>query len=376
MHDMIKALVKRLQDKYDKDNGFQCYHEETIYLMLQRWKKLDREFYDAEKDRFDLTKVPDVHDNIRYDALHNGKVIDISKIKDLYTDAKNFADCVVTQEYGQTPEEKAVIGTKICHQLIDKIKDDILFSQQGIHAGDFRHMVDESQTDDYTFPSGMYGHTVRTRLYFTSESHIHGLMNALCYAVPPEDCPLSIEAQKRYHNTPELCYLTHLVIRVFEDMNKNEDDPTRFRIEILFSPGADQNPLVTTPTARWPFQGKSKSANLLHSVAPTFPLVAASFSSQQFDKVMQAALEKADNHRSNTHKPEVLSNTDPTTSIADISFQLCSEIFNALKMWISRSNESPIIKNRARLTKSVVPMFTFFVIGVAIIWAACIQNEK
>lgn len=45
------------------------------------------------------------------------------------------------------------------------------------------------------------------------------------------------EARRVIESTPELCYLTHVVLRMFEDLDKHEDDPTRFRIEILFSPG-------------------------------------------------------------------------------------------------------------------------------------------
>jgi len=50
------------------------------------------------------------------------------------------------------------------------------------------------------------------------------------------------EARRVIENTPELCYLTHVVLRMFEDLDKHEDDPTRFRIEILFSPGKDFSP--------------------------------------------------------------------------------------------------------------------------------------
>ena len=33
--------------------------------MLDRWKKLHKDLYNAKTDKFDLSKVPDVHDNIR-----------------------------------------------------------------------------------------------------------------------------------------------------------------------------------------------------------------------------------------------------------------------------------------------------------------------
>lgn len=34
--------------------------------MLDRWKKLHKDLYNAKTDSFDLSKVPDVHDNIRW----------------------------------------------------------------------------------------------------------------------------------------------------------------------------------------------------------------------------------------------------------------------------------------------------------------------
>lgn len=51
-------------------------------------------------------------------------------------------------------------------------------------------------------------------------------------------------------STPELCYLTQIVIRLFENTNKREDDPKRYRIEILFSPGASATPLHMSTTNR------------------------------------------------------------------------------------------------------------------------------
>merc|ERR1711966_52854 len=43
--------------------------------------------------------------------------------------------------------------------------------------------------------------------------------------------------------THELCYLTQVVIRLFEDTQKPSEDPRRFRVEIMFSPGATATPL-------------------------------------------------------------------------------------------------------------------------------------
>jgi hypothetical protein len=48
--------------------------------------------------------------------------------------------------------------------------------------------------------------------------------------------------------TPELCYLTHMVIRVFENMAIQEDNPARFRVELSFSPGVDRRPHAGSPS--------------------------------------------------------------------------------------------------------------------------------
>ena len=45
------------------------------------------------------------------------------------------------------------------------------------------------------------------------------------------------------NDTAELCYLTQILLRLFEDSRWELDDPRRFRVEILFSPGAEATPL-------------------------------------------------------------------------------------------------------------------------------------
>lgn len=36
-----------------------------------RWHKLLKSFYSEKKDRFDISKVPDIYDSAKYDAIHN-----------------------------------------------------------------------------------------------------------------------------------------------------------------------------------------------------------------------------------------------------------------------------------------------------------------
>lgn len=37
------------------------------YKALRRWQKLDKDFYDAKSDKFNISKLPDIYDSIVYD---------------------------------------------------------------------------------------------------------------------------------------------------------------------------------------------------------------------------------------------------------------------------------------------------------------------
>lgn len=95
-------------------------------------------------------------------------------------------------------------------------------------------------------PINTMGRRVRTRLYFTSESHLHTLLNVLRFTYnDPRSSSFVLSKRGRdiVDRTPELCYLTQIVFRLFEDPKKDAADPKRFRLEILFSPGATATPL-------------------------------------------------------------------------------------------------------------------------------------
>ena len=59
---------------------------------------------------------------------------------------------------------------------------------------------------------------VRTRLYFTSESHIHSLFNVLRWGSASDDGSPSIfsDATHSLFHHIELGYLTHIVFRVLQ----------------------------------------------------------------------------------------------------------------------------------------------------------------
>lgn len=65
---------------------------------------------------------------------------------------------------------------------------------------------------------------VRTRIYFTSESHIHGLINVLrhghldCNEESTSKAMLSDDQENALLDMPEFDYLTHIVFRMFENV--------------------------------------------------------------------------------------------------------------------------------------------------------------
>ena len=239
----LKAVAKEDEGL----SGIKLYKGETLLELTERWRLLYKKLFDDETEDFDLTKIPDVHDNVRFDMLHNPHLGLTKTLVRLYHLAKLMADTVVPQEYGITIPDKREVGTKMCRRLIEKIKYDLIIAKTDNQV-DMRYMIDLSHSADLAINT--LGRRIRTRLYFTSESHLHTLLNVLRFTENDKsqgesnlESPLDANARKMIKATPELCYLTQIVLRLFEDPLKDLDDPKRFRVEIGFSPGATSTPL-------------------------------------------------------------------------------------------------------------------------------------
>ncbi|ETW09794.1 hypothetical protein, variant [Aphanomyces invadans] len=185
---------------------------ETLEMMRERWAKLYRDFYSKKQNTYDLSKIPDIHDCIRYDAMHNAHLY-LSGIRELLNISASLAHALVPQEYGIDVHEKLHIGTNMCRSLLKKVRDDLDLAR----GFNITHRLNPTfATTDHRIKSAH--RSVRTRLYFTSESHLHTLLNVLRHSVTghEEEAPVSREAVKMIEEIPELCYMTHIVVRVFE----------------------------------------------------------------------------------------------------------------------------------------------------------------
>uniref|UniRef100_A0A0D3FMM4 Inositol hexakisphosphate and diphosphoinositol-pentakisphosphate kinase n=1 Tax=Oryza barthii TaxID=65489 RepID=A0A0D3FMM4_9ORYZ len=242
--------------------------------------------------RFDITQIPDVYDSCKYDLLHNAH-LNLEGLEELFKVAQLLADGVIPNEYGINPKQKLKIGSKIARRLLGKILIDLRNTrEEAISVSDPKFTEDEatflptkeseyqqklqtrnedgrrsSSTSEKSLDQEdeddretkyrldpKYANVktpdrhVRTRLYFTSESHIHSLMNVLRYCnldecLQGEDSLVCQSALDRLHRTRELDYMSNIVLRMFENTEVPLEDEKRFRIEMTFSRGADLSPL-------------------------------------------------------------------------------------------------------------------------------------
>ena len=173
--------------------------------------------------------------------LHNPHIGLTKTLEKLYEKGKIMADCVVPQEYGSSMAEKRSIGSKMCRALLEKIKYDLLVAKTDDKI-DMRYLINMEHGTD--LPINTMGRRVRTRLYFTSESHLHTMLNVLrCGPREGSRGLLSVKGRRICNKAPELCYLTQIVFRLFEDTTREVSDPKRFRIEVMFCPGATATPM-------------------------------------------------------------------------------------------------------------------------------------
>ncbi|XP_068103565.1 inositol hexakisphosphate and diphosphoinositol-pentakisphosphate kinase 2 isoform X7 [Hyperolius riggenbachi] len=229
---LIQSLTSQIRQKMDdpKFADIQLYHSESLELMLRRWCKLEKDFK-TKNGRYDISKIPDIYDCIKYDVQHNG-CLKLENTMDLYRISKALADIVIPQEYGISKAEKLEIAKGYCTPLVRKIRSDLQRTQDDDTVNKLHPLYSRGVMSPERH--------VRTRLYFTSESHVHSLLSILRFG---SLCDESKDEQwKRamdYLNfVNELNYMTQIVIMLYEDPNKDLSSEERFHVELHFSPGA------------------------------------------------------------------------------------------------------------------------------------------
>ncbi|XP_073656958.1 inositol hexakisphosphate and diphosphoinositol-pentakisphosphate kinase 1 isoform X15 [Tursiops truncatus] len=227
IENLTHQIQKRMQDPKSVD--LQLYHSETLELMLQRWSKLERDFR-QKSGRYDISKIPDIYDCVKYDVQHNGS-LGLQGTAELLRLSKALADVVIPQEYGISREEKLEIAVGFCLPLLRKI----LLDLQRTHEDESVNKLHPLYSRGVLSP----GRHVRTRLYFTSESHVHSLLSVFRYGgLLDETKDAQWQRALAYLSAiSELNYMTQIVIMLYEDNTRDPLSEERFHVELHFSPG-------------------------------------------------------------------------------------------------------------------------------------------
>lgn len=96
--------------------------------MFKRWKKIEEDFYKIDDDgleTYDISKLPEVCDNIKYDMIHYPELRENHQRDTLLRLSQMMCMINVPFEYGINNKQKLKIGMKITHQLINKIHCDL-----------------------------------------------------------------------------------------------------------------------------------------------------------------------------------------------------------------------------------------------------------
>ena len=236
-----------------------CCNEDPL-LFRERWEKLFAEFCDVEK--VDPSKVSELYDTMKYDALHNRQFLDtifcdptvnatkdfgdthskrssmssdtgrpeynttsrgrnvsadrserpipgkagLDKLRELYKLAKVLFDFVSPQEYGIEDGEKLDIGLLTSMPLLKQMITDIKTSEASEKARSF--------------------------IYFTKESHIYTLLNCIFES--------KIPTKIARNEIPELDYLTQINFELFEraaTVTEDVEPKKEYSVRITLSPG-------------------------------------------------------------------------------------------------------------------------------------------
>ncbi|XP_014001077.1 inositol hexakisphosphate and diphosphoinositol-pentakisphosphate kinase 2 isoform X12 [Salmo salar] len=229
---LIQSLTLQIRQRMEdpKSADIQLYHSETLDLMLRRWAKLEKDFR-MKNGRYNISKIPDIYDCIKYDVQHNSS-LNLSNTMEIYRLSKALADIVIPQEYGIAQPEKLDIAKGYCTPLIRKIRSDLQRTQDDDTVNKLHPVYSRGVMSPERH--------VRTRLYFTSESHVHSLLSILRYGAFCDETKDDQwkRAMEYLKVVSELNYMTQIVIMLYEDPNKDPSSEERFHVELHFSPGA------------------------------------------------------------------------------------------------------------------------------------------
>ena len=245
---------KEEKESYDKETikilneaNFDC-QEEKIILIYKRYVKLKKDFFNPKKNLFDISKIPDIYDNIKYDIIHNNYLINENGFQ-LFDVVSLLANFVMPLEYGITKEQKIKIGLKIIKPLLKKMYSDLSIflepnqeKERNTEQKEDKNWsgLDTTKINDNEIKS-LKRH-VKSRFYFTCASHMYALLNIIGYEYDKYLIHKNRKVFQKLRSISDLDYCSHIIFRLFENLNVDLDNPKRFRLEIIMSSGSSDDP--------------------------------------------------------------------------------------------------------------------------------------
>ena len=262
------------------ESNFDCL-DENIILIYKRYIKLKNDFYNAKKDKFDISKIPDIYDNIKYDIIHNKNLMN-SSAYELFDEISLLANFVMPFEYGITRDQKINIGLKIIKPLLNKIYSDLIDINSNTYNKRKKSSIEEDKNWSGLDAAKMNENEIKTperhvksRFYFTCSSHIYALFNIIGYgynSILTHNNKKSFEELKKIF---DFDYCSHIIFRLFENLNVDLQNPKRFRLEIIMSPGSNKDPKEANEehlisVAPWIFLNKNLNVEKLRKFLSKF----------------------------------------------------------------------------------------------------------
>ena len=226
--------------------NFEC-KEENIILIYKRYVKLKNDFFNNKKNKFDVSKIPDIYDNIKYDIIHNKDLMNNSSYE-LFEEISLLANFVMPFEYGITSDEKLNIGLKIISPLLKKMYSDLIDINSNFYSNEDNiekedknwSGLDATNVDENEIK--MPERHVKSRFYFTCASHMYALLNVIGYGYNSSLTHRNRKSIEKLKKIFDLDYCSHIIFRLFENLNVDFQNPKRFRLEIIMSPGSNRDP--------------------------------------------------------------------------------------------------------------------------------------
>jgi len=246
----------------------------TLQRIEHRWRKIICGFVQSE--RFDTS----LWDNAGYDILHNTEALQGAPISILQTEVVPILTPIHSwisgSEFGISETDKRRIGVEITWRLLQKIMNDVEFMvddekplpspkppsieeeatqlpaptlvrKQSKVSLELRTLMRQAMRDGSDWhpnllsavakATGMIAcKPIRTRVYVTSASTMHSLVNVLAQSQ-------NIFSPEVLHDVTDLHYLSHIVIRCYEDPQARKlagpdaEHLQWYTVEISLSPG-------------------------------------------------------------------------------------------------------------------------------------------